>query len=319
MTFTPAHKPGGTPDGGQFTAPAHSDAVPALPSVANPFKDADGTVWEFDGDEYTDMYRSDNGVEISITTDIREEGARAKVIDFRGRPLVLSGQTHYESLDAAKAATKAVRERAGRYEHNHISKGSRSPWGKLQGTDPVAVGIDSVWTSGHGGFKLSPERADEVDPAWAEPAGWYEQDCAWAKAFITHHQDLKPSDVAHAHKEARKYFPDEYTAIVGKDPAKYGLESFEPITAAESSILETREFLAARADTHVRVERVDLDPAGHPGMIAVRIHDIAPDGRDEEGGAPVANARTILVPGSEWAMPWTERRTIPKSDSYRTL
>lgn len=30
MTFKPAHKPGGTPDGGQFTATAHSDAVPAL-------------------------------------------------------------------------------------------------------------------------------------------------------------------------------------------------------------------------------------------------------------------------------------------------
>lgn len=223
-------QPAGIPVGGQFAPTTHSEPQVALTKPATPFHDADGTDWEFSGDEYTDVYNSvQNAVEVRITTDIREEGARSKVIDYRGkRPMVLSDQTHHESLHAAKAHGKAVRERASRYEHNHISEGTRSPWGKLQGTDPVVPGIDAVWTERHGGFRLSPERADEVDPAWAEPAGWYEQDCAWVKAFITHYRDLKPSDVEHAHREARKYYPDEYAAIVGKDPAKYGLDSFEP-------------------------------------------------------------------------------------------
>jgi hypothetical protein len=30
MTILPAHKPAGSPEGGQFTATAHSDAVPVL-------------------------------------------------------------------------------------------------------------------------------------------------------------------------------------------------------------------------------------------------------------------------------------------------
>lgn len=34
MTFIPAHKSAGTPDGGQFTATAHSDLVPALEATA---------------------------------------------------------------------------------------------------------------------------------------------------------------------------------------------------------------------------------------------------------------------------------------------
>lgn len=320
MTDNASRQPKGIPVGGQFAPTAHSEPAVALARPANPYRDADGTEWESGGDEYTDVYNSlQDAVEVRVTTDIREEGARSKVIDFRGgRSLVLSDQTHHESLDAAKAHGKAVRERASRYGHNRISEGSRSPWGALQGHDPVAAGIDAVWTAGHGGFKLSPERAAEVDPAWAEPAGWYEQDCAWAKAYITHHRDLKPSDVEHAHREARKYFPDQYTAIVGKDPAKYGLAAFEPITSAESSILEQREFLAARADTHDRVSRVDLNPAGHPGMIAVDLHDIAADGRDEDG-APATNERTVLIPEGEWKMPWTERRTIPKNDQFRVL
>lgn len=230
MTFTPAHKPAGTPDGGQFTAPAHSDTVPALPVAANPLKDADGTVWSFGGDEYQDTYLSYvNRIEARVTTDIREEGARATVVDFRGtRPLEVGGQTHYASLDEAKAAAKDIRARANRYEHNHISAGSRSPWGKLQGHDPMAPGIDMTWTAGHGGIKLSPERADEVDPAWREDTSWYEQDCAWVKAVITHHRDLPAQHVATAHKEARKYYPAEYNAVVGKDPDRYGVEVFEP-------------------------------------------------------------------------------------------
>jgi hypothetical protein len=320
MTDNASRQPKGIPVGGQFAATSHSEPDVALARPANPYCDADGTEWESGGDEYTDTYTSRlGGVEALVTTDIREEGARSKVIDLRGgRPLVISDQTLHDSLDEAKAHAKSVRERANRYSHNRISEGSRSPWGALQGVDPVAPGIDAVWTAGHGGFKLSPERAAEVDPAWREPAGWYEQDCAWAKAYVTHHRDLKPSDIEHAHREARKYFPDQYTAIVGKDPAKYGLTTFEPITAAESSILEKREFLAARAATHDRVARVDLNPAGHPGMIAVDLHDIAADGRDEDG-APVTNQRTVLIPEGEWKMPWSERRTIPKNNNHSVM
>ncbi|GAA4032739.1 hypothetical protein GCM10023063_15080 [Arthrobacter methylotrophus] len=222
-------QPAGIPVGGQFAPTTHSEPQVALAKPVTPFHDADGTDWEFGGDEYTDVYTSHvGGIAAGVTTDVREEGARVKVIDHRGtRPLVISDQTHHDSLDEAKAHAKAVRERASRYEHNHISEGSLSPWGKLQGHTPIAVGIDAVWTAGHGGFKLSPERAEEIDPAWREPAGWYGQDCAWAKAFITHHQEFLPFDVEHAHKEARKYYPKEYAEIVGKNPAKYGLTALD--------------------------------------------------------------------------------------------
>jgi hypothetical protein len=86
----------------------------------------------------------------------------------------------------------------------------------------MAPGIDAVWTERHGGLKLSPERADEVDPAWREPAGWYEQDCAWAKAVLTHHRDMKPKDVENAHKAAAKYYP-EYARSSARILASNGL------------------------------------------------------------------------------------------------
>ncbi|WP_411373268.1 DUF7007 domain-containing protein [Arthrobacter sp. MPF02] len=320
MTYTPAHKPAGTPDGGQFTAPAHSDAVPALGAPAsryNPYRDADGTRGEAGGDEYTDAFLSNvGGIEARVTTDIREEGARAEVIDYRGdRPKVISSQQHFDSLDEAKEHAKTARTRAARYSLNHLFEGSRTPWGKAQGTSMMAPGIDAVWTSGHGGIKLSPERAEEVDPAWREPADWYEQDCAWSKAAITHHQDLNPADVKNAHTTARRYYPDEYEAIVGKDPAKYGLTEFEPITGAESLVIREREFLVARAATHDKVTSVVRDPDGHPGMIAMTLADIPADGRMSDD-VPIANARTVLVPQEEWPPAGMEKLTLPEDSSF---
>ncbi|QOD06096.1 hypothetical protein [Pseudarthrobacter sp. BIM B-2242] len=319
MTFTPAHKPAGTPDGGQFTAPAHSDAVPALqapPNLLNPYRDADGTRWESGGDEYQDTFLSSvGGIEARVTTDIREEGARAEVIDYRGnRPLTISQQQHFASLDEAKEHAKAARTRAHNYGVNHLSEGSRTPWGKAQGTSPMAAGIDAVWTAGHGGIKLSPERDAEVDPAWREPAGMYERDCAWAKATITHHQDLNPVDVKNAHTIARRYYPDEYTEIVGKDPARYGLTAFEPITAAESMVIRDREFHSARAATHDKVTAVVRDPEGHPGMIAITLADIPADGRINDN-EPAGNNRTVLVRQEEWPPAGLEKLTLPKSSS----
>jgi hypothetical protein len=317
MTFNENEHPRGA--AGRFTETHHAEAPGvSLSGPANPFLDADGTEWEFGGDEYTDVYQSNLGrVEARITTDIREEGARATVIDRRhGYPTFIGEQKHFDSLDDAKAHAKSVRERALHYGFNTISEGSSSPWGKVQGTDTLAPGIDAVYTAGHGGLKVTAARNKDIDPAWREST-FYEEDCAWSKAAITHHRDLKPAYVESAHQVARRWYPDQYDAIVGKDPAKYGLdpETYTKVTAAESHIIEAREFLSARAGTHVRVDRVDQGPEG---MKAVRIHDIPSDGRDEEGD-PVANVRTVLIPEAEFNMPWTVKRTIPKNDSYQVI
>jgi hypothetical protein len=315
-----ARQPKGIPVGGQFAATAHSEPAVALAQKVTPFHDADGTDWEFGGDEYTDIYNSlENGIEARVTTDIREGGSRATVVDYRGRyPLVIGEQTHLGSLDDAKAHAKEIRERARGYEHNHVSAGFKSPWGEIQETTVLAPGIDAVYTAGHGGLKITPERDQDIDPAWRERAGWYEEDCAWSKAAITHHRDLSADYVAAAHQTARKWYPDEYDAIVGKDPAKYGVTDFTPVTAKESHVVADRQFLAARAGTHDKVQEIRRDLDAHPGMVAVTLSDIPADGREPDNGQ-ANNVRAILVPEAEWKLPYTEKFTFPKTDKYETL
>lgn len=299
---------------GQFEDKIHLEPTLSLSVPANPLHDADGNEWDTDGDEYTSKLVSNvGGIRIEVSKDIRGEEYHLNVSDHRGgRPIWLAKDV-VDSVDEGKERGKALRERAHQYEHNKLETGMESPWGTIDNHSPLAPGIDDVWTAGHGGYKLSAKRAAEVDPAWGHRGPWFEEDCAWSIAAITHHKDLTKIKFKDAHETARRYYPDEYEAVVGKNPERYGLTEFTPITAKESAIVAEREFLAPRAETHDRMLRLNLDPEGHPGMVAVDLSDIPADGKvnDEQ---PL-NPRTVLITAEEWkdaAPAWHERRTLPK-------
>lgn len=305
---------------GQFENKIHSESGVSL-APTNPYLDADGTEWETDGDEYTDTVVSNvGGIKIEVSKDIRGEELHLNVSDHRGgRPIWLARDV-VDSIEEGKERGKALRERAHEYEHNKLEIGMRSPWGTIDYHRVHAPGIDEVGTAGHGGYKLSRKRQAEVDPRWRQRSGWYEEDCAWSIAEITHHRDLTKMKLKDAHETARRWYPEEYTEIVGKNPERYGLTEFTPITAKESHIVEEREFLAPRAETHDRMLRLDLEPEGHPGMVAVDLSDIPADGKVNDD-KPL-NPRTVLVPAEEWketAPAWNERRTLPKAEGRQVF
>lgn len=300
---------------GQFEDKIHAAGGITLESVPNPLHDADGTEWETDGDEYTSkLVSSVDGVRIEVSKDIRGEDHHLNVVDYRGTYPVHLARDVVDSSDEGKERGKELRERALKYGHNRLQIGMDSPWGTIDNHSILAPGIDDVGTAGHGGLMLSRKRAAEVDPAWGHKGPWFEEDCAWSIAAVTHHEDLTKIKFKDAHETARRYYPEEYMKVVGKSPERYGLtEEVKPVTAKESHIVAEREFLAPRAETHDRMLRLDLEPEGHPGMVAVDLSDIPADGRvDDEN--PL-NPRAVLIPEDEWkdtAPAWSERRTLPK-------
>jgi hypothetical protein len=58
-----------------------------------------------------------------------------------------------------------------------IRVGSMTPWGGADFVRHDAEGIVSVSTPSHGGIGLSPARNAEIDKAWRNANGWYEEDC----------------------------------------------------------------------------------------------------------------------------------------------
>lgn len=83
-----------------------------------------------------------------------------------------------------------------------------SPWGSVQYWRELAPGIVQVYTAGHGGIRLSPERQAQL-PAWAleVPSGycpkpmWWEEDCEAMVVVYVFWEELKRYQPAAITKE----------------------------------------------------------------------------------------------------------------------
>lgn len=60
-----------------------------------------------------------------------------------------------------------------------------TPWGSSQISTFYAEGVIKHSTAGHGGFHLSSDRNNQVDPTVRRAGGWYEEDCEWAIVAAT--------------------------------------------------------------------------------------------------------------------------------------
>ena len=216
-------QPKGIPAGGQYAPTLHTEPEIVLAQPASDLLDADGTRWEHDGDEHAGWSTtSQDGYELRVVTDIRDEAVRWSL---RGNGPSKPGslpQGSADSLEDAKAEAQAARARIAGYGHNRMHVGGPGLRGRITAVTEVSPGIDSVLTEHHGFYVLTEERNLEVDPAWRRDR-WYEGDSAWAIPVITHHRDLDWALVKRAHEEARRYFLEQYEAVVGKDPDKYGI------------------------------------------------------------------------------------------------
>ncbi|WP_026533668.1 DUF7007 domain-containing protein [Arthrobacter sp. H14] len=181
--------PKGIPSGGQFATAAHAEPSLSLDPSLTHYRDADGTDWEcaWEDDHSETISTSTGMIILRATTDVRAEDVSYEAVDFRSERPNRIGRGTAPTMDEAKAAAKALRDNAHRWGFNNLHEGSRTPWGKAQDVKNMAVGIDAVFTAGHGGYKLSPERNGDVSPVWRSQSGFYEEDCDFAIAVISHH------------------------------------------------------------------------------------------------------------------------------------
>lgn len=318
MTENIARQPKGIPVGGQFAATAHAEPQLALelPEQEVHF-DADGTEWDWADPDATILESQYiNGIGMRITSGSSGGELTYEVVDrhgsgYSGRRTIGSGTA--ATLADAKAAAKAEHERAARYAARFsIREGSRTPWGTADNVSYLAPGIASVSTPGHGGVKLSPARNKEVDPIWRNSNGWLEEDCEWSIAAITHPEAFSEEHRKYAHECARRWFPDEYEAVVGKDPARYGVTDYKPIAPGESSVRDEKVFFAANHDKVQRAFSATYSK-DRPGMTEVKVSDVTATGTRTN-----TNTRTVLIPSDEYSK-LGNFHTIPKDAAYETL
>jgi hypothetical protein len=171
-----------------------------------------------------------------------------------------------------------------------LNEGSRTPWGKADYIENIAPGIQRVGTPSHGGYKLDRERNAQVNARWRREGGWYEEDCEWAIVFLTFESTFQETastehvfrtDLENAHRAARGYYPDEYTAVTGTR-----------VTLEQSHVLRRRKFEAENRDNYVAVsgwgDWHPKVPAGFVGVLA------------RKGGVAVQGERWFLIPKADY-------------------
>lgn len=160
--------------------------------------------------------------------------------------------------------------------------GTFSPWGKIQHSTHLSVGIWQVSTAGHGGIKLDRRANAQVPKQLRRRGGWYEEDIDWAiPAFF-----LKYGSEEHRTEAAevlRRNYPDEYTAITGV-----------PVALEESRVLRERKFNEENHDRFVVRSARSISDPNRPGLAdRVRVWARrAKDGAEVEAILPLKRYQT---------------------------
>jgi hypothetical protein len=90
----------------------------------------------------------------------------------------------------------------------------QTPWGPAEYMDTLAPGIVFYASNSHGGFHLSPDRLEKIDPRarafaakWSHGFGdaWFEEDCAWSAVAIAFPQYFQPSQVEAAFRISARF------------------------------------------------------------------------------------------------------------------
>lgn len=114
-----------------------------------------------------------------------------------------------------------------------------TPWGPSQTQRTIAEGIVSVSTAGHGGIRLSEERARQMYrllPNFHPYAGgnWLEEDCDWAAAPLCWPEHFDDQDIFNALRTFTRWH--EEVAFEAYDQTPQGIEVNRRAKAFEASI-----------------------------------------------------------------------------------
>lgn len=106
-----------------------------------------------------------------------------------------------------------------------VKIGMRTPWGRATDVLKIGNGIWLITTARGGGCKLDVERNGQMPEAVRNKAGWYSdrEMCLvvirfpWVFIVPGLHHAANESKINEAHRLAKDYFPEKYTAITGRE------------------------------------------------------------------------------------------------------
>lgn len=141
--------------------------------------------------------QSPAGRYLVISTHHLQEQGSANVVPAARYDILRDAIAHCESVTYRMGVMDSKAESRGFVYRNWESPPTSTPWGQVQHSTRLAVGIWSVSTASHGGIWLSESRVDQLNeilpilggkishyPTFCGAAEWWEEDCDWCIPVI---------------------------------------------------------------------------------------------------------------------------------------
>lgn len=300
MSTLQTRQPKGIPVGGQFAGVSHTESGISLthPAFAGKYADADDTRWSpISAGSHEVLLAVDQHQRMHMRLAVSEDtGTTSWSVEDHGhaRPEVVAHGTS-DDLQEAKSAAKAARD--DRYLHGsaNVAAGDDSPWGEVEEVQHVATGLAKVTAEMNDGFVLSPERNANIDARWRSISGWYSSETMGAIVVVSSPTVFSEDEIAEAHDTLRTYYPDQHDAVVGENPARFGVRDYRPIQPGESFIRDWNILWAAKRDTHLQAIEVTSSPDSDDHVVVTLAEP-----RESYWDTKVTGARKVLVPRSEY-------------------
>ncbi|NBZ90124.1 hypothetical protein GV832_21365 [Rhodobacteraceae bacterium CYK-10] len=199
--------------------------------------------------------------------------------DFYGHGGDLADEAAFHALVQEQAEHQAEVAALARRETRSPAS---TPWGPSQGAVHYGEGVVFHTTAGHGGFHLSPERIAKVHTLLRNPAGFYEEDAAWAAVATAWPELFTTLERKQAEETLRHSWPDAWEAIHGR-----------ALQAGKSRTRDAEGFARDHASDWVVISAIYSDH--NPGFTEV----IASLGGQRDHSAP---ERRFLVPSKEYKL-----------------
>lgn len=197
--------------------------------------------------------------------------------DFYGHGGEVDGEEAFRALMFEMAEHQREKADLGRQD---VSSWANTPWGTSQSATRYGEGVLFHSTSSHGGFHLTPERNAQVHPMLRNPAGWYEEDAAWAAVAFAWPDFFTGRERRQAEETLRHDFPEAWEAIHGR-----------VLLHGESRERDHRQFVRDHAADWVVISAIYSDH--HPGSTEV----VATRGGRRD---PTSEERRFLVLSGEY-------------------
>ena len=91
-----------------------------------------------------------------------------------------------------------------------------TPWGSADFATDYTEGVTFYTTPSHGGFHVSRARTAEMPAHLRNAAGWYEEDCEWAKVATAFPTLFTEKDLEAAERTLKNWCPNVWERHYGR-------------------------------------------------------------------------------------------------------